>query len=450
MHDLNDNSSAQKNLLKLLESSNTNDIELGLQLIPHTHLPIFLKTPLYFLALFHQDVTINKRTFKVLKPHLSSLLFKEIHLLQNQKKRNIFKFYLEKNLNMTFKGLEYFLEIDVPNLANYCLRILDKGLGYCLSRETDDPQKLLEKRLQKKNKKYGQDIYSLQLNDLGLTEIPKGLTAFQDLPKLELFLSGNPIQKVPESLKGICNISFVQYDNYLVSPEAVQQMEKFFPVAMAQNYVLQSSQFFRGRDLKVAIEHVEKALSLNPENILALNMLGNCYVEMENDYAKALQYYEQALKFNPTHIESWANKGKALLKMGRYDDVLLIVPIVDGLFQLQDYDKVHKETGTYFVNLFNTFSLAHLHLGNKNIALRFLEKAINIDVQSEETYFNQAKVYASLNQKTDMFQALEKVTELNPERLMRINQNPDFKSYRKDPQFQQFMMSLQIQLMNRI
>lgn len=449
-HYLDENLPAQQNLLKLLESDDTNNIELGLQLIPKNHLPSFLKTSLYFLALLHQDSKVNTLAFNTLKPHLSFLLSKEIHLLQNQKKRNSFKFYLEKNLSTTFKNLEPFLEINVSDLANYCLKVTDKGLGYCLTKKTDESQVLLEKRLQKKNKKYGNKVYSLQLNDLNLTEIPSGLIAFQNLPKLEIFLNGNPIQKIPKNLKGMNNVVFLQYDNYLISKDIISQMEIAFPVAMAQNYVLQSSQFFRGRDLKVAIEYVEKALSLNPENVYALNMLGNCYVEMENDFFQALRYYEKALKINPTHIESWANKSRALLEMKRYDDILLLIPIVDGLFQLENYNKSQKGTGIYFVKLFNTFGMAHFRLNNKNIALRFLDKALKIDPHSEDTHFNQAIVYAKLKQPNKMLQALEKVADFNPETLSEITKHPDFRSYWDDSQFRQFVVSLRIQLMNRL
>ncbi|TPI41601.1 tetratricopeptide repeat protein [Mesorhizobium sp. B3-1-9] len=68
-----------------------------------------------------------------------------------------------------------------------------------------------------------------------------------------------------------------------------------------------------------AIEHMQRALELQPDLVVALCALGHTYVESDKPDL-ALPLYEKALKINPDHPEIRVGLANALSSVGRMDD----------------------------------------------------------------------------------------------------------------------------------
>lgn len=49
-----------------------------------------------------------------------------------------------------------------------------------------------------------------------------------------------------------------------------------------------------------AIEGFNQSLQLNPSNLLATFSIGECYLKLK-DFAKAKEFFEQAIKIDPNH-----------------------------------------------------------------------------------------------------------------------------------------------------
>ncbi|MCK5038455.1 MAG: tetratricopeptide repeat protein [Thermoplasmata archaeon] len=81
-------------------------------------------------------------------------------------------------------------------------------------------------------------------------------------------------------------------------------------------------------DSENAIESYNNALISNPRYIIAWNNRGNAFARRK-DYVEALSNYNRAIKLNPNYHDAWINKGYVLMKMGKQEEALKCVSMID-------------------------------------------------------------------------------------------------------------------------
>jgi superkiller protein 3 len=68
-----------------------------------------------------------------------------------------------------------------------------------------------------------------------------------------------------------------------------------------------------------ALQAIDKALELNPDNSYAWNNKGIALRNLGR-HEEALQAYDKALELNPDYSNAWYNKGIALYNLGRHEE----------------------------------------------------------------------------------------------------------------------------------
>lgn len=98
-------------------------------------------------------------------------------------------------------------------------------------------------------------------------------------------------------------------------------------------------------EFEKAIQHLEKAVELSPENLLAHTLLADCYIKVR-DNKKALHAYKMALFMNPQDTRT-AQLVKKLesLTADEYDDELFKMKPLLGVLAKHDFieDKLQNE-----------------------------------------------------------------------------------------------------------
>ncbi len=78
-----------------------------------------------------------------------------------------------------------------------------------------------------------------------------------------------------------------------------------------------------GRQVEAAIGHLEKAVELSPNYVEAINHLGTIHYQTRQ-YARAEEYFRQALAQDGNAYEPLVNLGGTLLSLNRYEEALAI------------------------------------------------------------------------------------------------------------------------------
>jgi tetratricopeptide (TPR) repeat protein len=80
---------------------------------------------------------------------------------------------------------------------------------------------------------------------------------------------------------------------------------------------------YQDKKLDVSIQLADEVLTLDPDNYLALNLIGSNLC-LKNELDKALLYIEKSLLINPKDINTLNNQGVILAELGRYEEALVI------------------------------------------------------------------------------------------------------------------------------
>jgi tetratricopeptide (TPR) repeat protein len=72
---------------------------------------------------------------------------------------------------------------------------------------------------------------------------------------------------------------------------------------------------------KEAVAAFDRAIRINPENVLPWNLKGNALYTL-NRYEEAVAAFDQAIRYDPDHVYAWTRKGDALYDLKRYSDAV--------------------------------------------------------------------------------------------------------------------------------
>jgi len=122
----------------------------------------------------------------------------------------------------------------------------------------------------------------------------------------------------------------------------------------------------------LAVEHYERYMELKPDNAAAWNNLGICYGNIGN-IGKAAAAYQRAVRLNPAIFAAYANLAKLHERQGHPAEAIKVLetalPLLPGDEQAQIYDRL--------VDL-------HLSQGQYDVAIRYLDKAIELTAKSPQ------------------------------------------------------------------
>lgn len=80
--------------------------------------------------------------------------------------------------------------------------------------------------------------------------------------------------------------------------------------------------YLNDNNIQPAFVEFQKALELNPDDKETLNAIGVIYLLKLEDYTKAVEFLQKALKVDRNYSEAWNNLGVAYERMGKYSEAL--------------------------------------------------------------------------------------------------------------------------------
>lgn len=153
---------------------------------------------------------------------------------------------------------------------------------------------------------------------------------------------------------------------------------------------------------KEAVKSLMKAVRLNPDYAEAHNNLGIVLMEIGQPQA-ALDHFEKALAIRADYPNARLNLGVALMQVGRWDD---------AESALERY--LIMEPGNAMA--WNELAKVHFARHDYARAIRFLEKALQIDPTCYECLVVMADVFLTQGNMEEAYAWYRKATELHPQR----------------------------------
>lgn len=184
-----------------------------------------------------------------------------------------------------------------------------------------------------------------------------------------------------------------------------------------------------------AIELLDKAISLNPQNSDSYYWRGVSYTELKQ-YQKAITDYSKSISLNPKDAPVYTGRGYAYDALGEYqkakldlikaselykeagdiavyDDIQESLKIVENNITISQ-QRNQENSEAYYLNIASNL----LNEKKNKEAIEFLDKAINLNLRNPDSYYWRGYAYNELKQYQKAIEDLTQSINLNP-------RNPD-------------------------
>lgn len=180
----------------------------------------------------------------------------------------------------------------------------------------------------------------------------------------------------------------------------------------------EGSRLFDQRKFAEAIPYLERALEKATEARTrsdVLTSLGNCYNEL-NRFKESLEYYDRALREDPTNHKAYVGQGVVYRLSGDYDKAA------------QSYSKA-LELAPDYAELHASMGVLAMTQGQYDAAVRHLERAVQLNDSLAVAHSNLALAYASVGRFDEAQDELKKAVirgyhqpEVLKERIERLRE----------------------------
>jgi tetratricopeptide (TPR) repeat protein len=187
-----------------------------------------------------------------------------------------------------------------------------------------------------------------------------------------------------------------QYQNALPSLLKALSLEPPYPTEILTNIGML---YYKDNKPDLARQNLERALALNRNNYVALDLLGTL-CRTNSDYDCALTYYQRAIAMNPDFVQSSHNMAAVYSELGRTADAIRMFEHVIAMRPRWSQAKAG-------------LGLALAKQGEFARAVEMLNRAIAEDETNQEALFNLAVVYDMTGRYEMAAETYEKVLAIN-------------------------------------
>jgi tetratricopeptide (TPR) repeat protein len=199
---------------------------------------------------------------------------------------------------------------------------------------------------------------------------------------------------------GWCCNELEKYD------DAVEFLKKYTPVSnedKREKYNEIGYSYYKLEKSAEAIESYALTLALYPDNGIALRGTGNTYYELNENYDKAIEFFEKAIeKDEESSGYIYGKLGWLYNDKERYDDA---IAVLKKAIVYDSEDPANREEIGY----------AYYAKGDYEQAMTQLNKAIEINAESWLGYYYKGLCFVNTNKKGDAMGMYYKLKELNPD-----------------------------------
>ena len=154
-------------------------------------------------------------------------------------------------------------------------------------------------------------------------------------------------------------------------------------------------------DPKKAIEYLNNAIKLQPENYSTWYNLGLAYDNLKR-YNDAIEAYRQALRINPEDALTWTNLGAAYCDLKRYNDAM-------------DASRQALRIDPEYAIAWNNRGTVYANLKRHSDAVEAYRQALRLDPEYADAWNNLGITYHDLKRYNDAIEAYRQALRINPE-----------------------------------
>ena len=159
--------------------------------------------------------------------------------------------------------------------------------------------------------------------------------------------------------------------------------------------------FFNLNNYEKAIEQWEKAIKIDPKFVDGLNNLGNAFFRI-GKFDEAINYLNKALNLRPNFFETYYTLSDIFYQKGMYDNAL------KNINEALNLKPGHLPTIKSKLAIL-------LKMNMKKEYLKFLEKVIPQHPKETELYYKKAQVFSELGMKTSSINTYKTILMIDPE-----------------------------------
>lgn len=185
--------------------------------------------------------------------------------------------------------------------------------------------------------------------------------------------------------------------------EAVKYHEKGFLDSELNSLIIKAGEMLTLGKTAEALQYYEHVLSIDPENLYALNDKGYLFNKLGR-YYEALECLDKVLSIDPTNVNALLNKGNSLGYLNRHNEAI------------DFYDQVLKIEPNNF-NALNNKGHELLLLNNVKESQQYLEMAFKIEPENLLVLYNKGLLYKKKGDYKEALKWFDKLLYLNPEHI---------------------------------
>lgn len=209
------------------------------------------------------------------------------------------------------------------------------------------------------------------------------------------------VKKFPENTDGLLKLGelyyFVkQYENAFAKINQALKINE----NLAKGYYLKGNIYKEIGDTGKAISSLETAIEQDNKNYGAFLDLGLIYAAKRSELA--IEYYNNALRLNPTSSEALYAKAKLFQDMGQMKEAIV------------GYEQILKNDPTHVFSMYNLGAIEFGFNKNAQKALEYFTKAINTDPKYAEAYFARGACYQELKDRDNASADYNMCLQLKP------------------------------------
>jgi tetratricopeptide (TPR) repeat protein len=162
--------------------------------------------------------------------------------------------------------------------------------------------------------------------------------------------------------------------------------------------------YLSDNNIQPAFVEFQKALELNPEDKDVLNAIGIVYLLKLEDYPKAIDFFQKALRVDKNFSEAANNLGFAFEKTGSYDEAVASYKVALSNLLYRNAEKA-----------FNNLGRVYYRMKKYNDALDAYREALRRSSDFHLPYYGLALCYNALGRYGEAATALKKAIEMDAE-----------------------------------
>lgn len=161
--------------------------------------------------------------------------------------------------------------------------------------------------------------------------------------------------------------------------------------------------YMNDNNIQPALVEFQKAIELNPVDKDSLNAIGLIYLLRLENYQKAVEYFDKALKIDKSFAEAQNNLGYAFEKMERFDDAAMS-------YKSAISNPLYKSAEKAFNNL----GRVYYRLKRYSEAIEAYKESLRRFSSFHLPYYGLALCYNAIGRYGDAAISLKKAIELDP------------------------------------